>query len=55
MKWEYQRLARDLGKLVLYSELAKAGDPMLEGHSEEIALLLPRVLSRLRTQLQRAE
>src|SRR5262249_40018527 len=37
IKWECQRLARRLGTVVLYSELAKAGDPVFERHSKEAA------------------
>ena len=52
MKWECQGLARKLGAMVLYSELAKAGDPLFKRHSKETALLIPRLLSKLGTLLQ---
>ena len=50
-KWECQRFARHLGSLVLYSELAKAGDPVFKGHSKEAASLIPRILTKLQTRL----
>jgi hypothetical protein len=55
IKWECQGLARKLGAMVLYSELAKAGDPLFKRHSKETDLLIPRLLSKLRTQLQSAK
>lgn len=52
IKWECQGLSRALGRLVLYSELAKAGDPLFKRHLKDIADLMPHLLSKLRTQLQ---
>ena len=55
VKWECQDLTRSLGSLLLYSELAKAGDSLFKGHSEEVAALIPPLLSRLRTLLDSAK
>jgi hypothetical protein len=54
-KWECQALARHLGTLVLYSELAKAGDRVFKRHAKEAAVLIPRILSKLGTTLQAAK
>lgn len=55
IKWECQGLARSLGSLVLYSELAKAGDSLFKRHSKEVAVLIPQLLSKLRALLRSAE
>jgi hypothetical protein len=54
IKWECQRLARALGAMVLYSELAKAGDTVFEPHSEATGDLIPKLLSKLGARLQTA-
>jgi hypothetical protein len=53
--WECHRLAGSLGSLVLYAELAAAGDSVFERHSDEMALLIPQLLSNLRIRLQSAK
>ena len=55
MKWESQELARSIGSLVLYSELAKAGDSVFEVHASEAARIIPQLLLKLRTLLQNAK
>jgi hypothetical protein len=54
-KWESLGLARSLGALVLYHELAKAGDALFAVHMEETALLIPLLLARLQALLQAAK
>jgi hypothetical protein len=53
-KWECQGLARAVGAMALYSELAAAGDPLFAPHAAEAAALLPPLLSRLGTRLRSA-
>jgi hypothetical protein len=51
IKWECLRLARHLGTLVLYSELAKAGDPVFAEHAKDAGNVIPQVLSKLQARL----
>lgn len=55
IKWECQRLARALGKLVLYCELSKAGDALFKPHSKASAVIIPQLLSKLGSRLQSAK
>jgi hypothetical protein len=50
-KWGCQTLARTLGKLLLYGELARIADPLVAGHGETIEPSLATGLSRLRERL----
>jgi hypothetical protein len=47
VKWECLALARSLGSLVLFLELAKAGDALFEEHSGKAAAMIPQILSKL--------
>jgi hypothetical protein len=55
IKSECQRLARHLGTLVLYSELAKAGDPVFSPHLNDAVSLIPQLLSKLQARLSTAK
>ncbi len=55
IKWESQRLARALGSLVLYCELAKAGDALFKPHSKAAAVIIPQLHSKLGSLLQSAK
>jgi hypothetical protein len=52
MKWACQRLARGIGKLVLYAELARAEDPLVEGLADELEASLPATISELKARLE---
>jgi hypothetical protein len=51
-KFTCQTLSRHLGSLVLYSELAKAGDPMFDEFSITAAALIPRIHLKLQGLLE---
>lgn len=53
-KTDYQTFARHMGALVLYNELAKAGDPMFEEFSTEVVALVPQIYLKLGTLLRLA-
>lgn len=55
IKWECQHLARAIGSLVLYSELAKAGDTVFKPHSKAVGDLVPKLLAKLGARLQMAK
>jgi hypothetical protein len=55
IKWECQRLARAPGPLVLYCELAKAGDVLFKPHSKAAGVIIPQLLSKLGNRLQSAK
>jgi hypothetical protein len=52
MKSECQGLARAIGGMVLYTELAAAGDPLFAPHASDAASLVPQLLSKLGSKLQ---
>lgn len=52
MKWECLGLARAVGGLVLYIELAAAGDPLFAQHVSDAVPLVPQLLSKLKAKLQ---
>ena len=52
IKWECQGLAGTLATLVLYFELAKAGDILFKPHSEKCDSLIPGLLSKLNARLR---
>lgn len=52
MKWECVGLARSVGALVLYAELAAAGDPVFAPHAADAATLVPQLLAKLGSRLQ---
>lgn len=54
MKWECQALARAVGGMVLYAELAAAGDTLFVPHGTEAVALIPELLSRLEAKLRMA-
>lgn len=55
IKWECQHFARALGSMVLYCELAKAGDEVFKPHLNEAADIIPQLLARLATRLRSAK
>lgn len=54
MKWECLGLARAVGGMVLYVELAAAGDPLFTPHAADAASLVPQLLSKLAAKLRAA-
>lgn len=50
-KWECQRRSRALGGMVLYTELAAAGDPLFVPHATEAASVISPLLANLRAML----
>jgi hypothetical protein len=52
IKWECQRLARTLGSMVLYSELAKAGDSVFKNHGPNCDSAIPELRSKLGIRLE---
>jgi hypothetical protein len=54
MKRECLRLARAVGGMVLYAELAAAGDPIFAPHASDAASLVPLLLSKLEARLRAA-
>lgn len=50
-KWERVDLARSVGAMVLFEELAAAGDPLFGQYASDAAALIPQLLSKLRTRL----
>jgi hypothetical protein len=54
MKWECEHLARALGSMVLYSELAAAGVALFRRHSKTSGGLIPQLLSKLGARLRAA-
>jgi hypothetical protein len=52
MKWDCVGLARSLGGMVLYAELAAAGDPLFAPYASDAASLIPQLLSKLGARLQ---
>ncbi len=52
LKWELLGLARSIGTLNLYSELASAGDPIYAPHKTAANDLIPLLLSKLSTLLR---
>jgi hypothetical protein len=55
MKWECHNLARALGHVVLFAELAHAGDPRFTVHGKDAGALIPQIIAKLRTTLQSAK
>jgi hypothetical protein len=52
MKWDCLGFARSLGCMVLYSELAKAGDSLFAPYASDAASLIPQLLLKLSARLQ---
>lgn len=55
MKWECRGLARGVNRMLLYSELAAAGDALFAPHAADASALFPQLLAKLGAKLRTAK